>query len=395
MPRIVGNLIFFSGKAATPLYKRRAATPICWGILDLMAAVITIMNENTRPTTIPAKTASVRMSARTVTAVAVALMMALSAGTADARAGKSSSSGSRGSRTYDAPAATSTAPNMAAPMERSAAPAQQPGLQRPAAPVPAQSGGFFRGGGFMPALMGGLLGAGIGAMLFGGGFFDGLGSFGGILGFILQILLVVFLVRVAMRFFRNRSQSAAAPLGADPRPAYAGGPAGLGLNRDAADAGNNPPGGRGLGGLGGGSNRSRQPDEVGIQPADYEAFERLLTIVQTAYGREDVDALRGVTTPEMLSYFTGDLAENKGRGVLNQVTDVSLLQGDLSEAWREGNLEYATVAMRFSLIDTTVDRISGRVVEGDAKRPVEATELWTFVRPQGGQWELSAIQQTR
>lgn len=359
------------------------------------------MNENTRPTTISAKTASAKTSTRTVTAVAVALMMVLSAGTADARAGKSTSSGSRGSRTSDAPAATSTAPNTAAPMERSMAPAQQPGMQRPSAPVPAQSGGFFRGGGFMPALMGGLLGAGIGAMLFGGGFFDGLGSFGGILGFILQILLVAFLVRLAVRFFRNRSQQSAAstgaPLGAGPKPAYAGGP----LNRDAADAG--PLGGLGgghglgggLGGLGGGSARNRQPDEVGILPADYEAFERLLTIIQTAYGREDIDALRSATTPEMLSYFTGDLAENKGRGVVNRVTDVSLLQGDLSEAWREGDAEYATVAMRFSLIDTTVDRVSGRVVEGDANRPVEATELWTFIRPRGGQWQVSAIQQTR
>lgn len=338
-----------------------------------------------------------KSTTRTATAVAVALMMALSAGTADARAGKSSSSGSRGARTTEAPAATSTAPNTAMPMERSAAPAAQPGMQRPNA-APAQAGGFFRGGGFMTGLMGGLIGAGIGAMLFGGGFFEGLGSFAGILGFLLQILLVVFLVRLAMRFFRNRSQpqpasaSMGAPLGTGPNPAYAGGP----LNRDSADPRQNGSmGGGGLGGLAGGANRRQQPDELGVQPADYEAFERLLVTVQTAYGREDVETLRGVTTPEMLSYFTGDLSENSSRGVVNKVSDVKLLQGDLSEAWREGNAEYATVAMRFSLVDTTVERASGRVVEGNANQPVEATELWTFVRPRGGQWQLSAIQQTR
>ncbi|SMH56962.1 Tim44 domain-containing protein [Azospirillum agricola] len=357
-----------------------------------------IMNENTRPTTVPAKSTT-----RTVTAVAVALMMALSAGTADARAGKSGSSGSRGARTTEAPAATSTAPNTAAPMERSAAPS--PGMQRPAAAAPAQSGGFFRGGGFMSGLMGGLIGAGIGAMLFGGGFFEGLGSFAGILGFILQILLVVFLVRLAMRFFRNRSQQQPAtarmssPLGGGANPAYAGGP----LNREAADAGHNPMGGpggglgggSGLGGLMGGAKRRQQPDEIGVQPADYQSFERLLVTVQTAYGREDIDTLRGVTTPEMLSYFTSDLSENSSRGVVNKVSDVTLLQGDLSEAWREGNAEYATVAMRFSLIDTTVERASGRVVDGNPGTPVEATELWTFVRQRGGQWQLSAIQQAR
>lgn len=313
-------------------------------------------------------------------------MMALSAGSADARAAKSTSSGSRGERTTSAPAATATAPTTAKPMERTTAPATQPGA--PTAAAPAQSGGFFRGGGFMSGLMGGLIGAGIGAMLFGGGFFSGLGSFAGILGFILQIVLVVFLVRLAMRFFRNRSSG--------PTPAYAGGP----LNRDATEAGFNPqqgggPLGGGLGGGPAGRAAPRQPDEIGVQPADYEAFERLLVGVQTAYGREDVDGLSRLATPEMLSYFSGDLADNKARGIVNKVSDVTLLQGDLSEAWREGNVEYATVAMRFSLIDVTLDRASGRVVEGDASRPTEATELWTFIRPLGGNWHLSAIQQTR
>ena len=70
-----------------------------------------------------------------------------------------------------------------------------------------------------------------------------------------------------------------------------------------------------------------------------------------------------------------------------------LLQGDLAEAWREGDSDYATVAMRFSLVDKTLDRASGRVVDG-SDRPVEVTEVWTFVRPRGSNWELSAIQQT-
>ncbi|WP_372397985.1 TIM44-like domain-containing protein [Azospirillum sp. HJ39] len=367
------------------------------------------MSEKTRPSSLSA-TSKTKRGARAATAVAVALVMALAAGTADARAGKSSSSGSRGSRTTEAPAATSTAPNAVSPMERSAAPAAAPGVQRPGAaanaPAAAPSRGFF-GGGFMGGVMGGLIGAGIGAMLFGGGFFEGLGSFAGILGFILQILLVVFLVRLAMRFFRNRSQTAntapaGGPLGGNPlggnQPAYAGGP----LNRDAADVrhnpmGNGPLGGGMGGGMGGGSagpaQRRQASDEIGIQPADFEAFERLLVTVQTAYGREDVDALRAATTPEMLSYFTDDLTENRNRGVVNKIGDVRLLQGDLAEGWREGVQEYATVAIRFSLIDSTVERASGRVVDGNPTQPVEATELWTFVRPRGGQWQLSAIQQ--
>ena len=78
--------------------------------------------------------------------------------------------------------------------------------------------------------------------------------------------------------------------------------------------------------------------------------------------------------------------------MVNQVTGVKLLQGDLSEAWREGNTEYATVAMRYALTDVTVERDGGRVVEG-SRESQEATELWTFLRAHGGHWILSAIQQ--
>ena len=66
----------------------------------------------------------------------------------------------------------------------------------------------------------------------------------------------------------------------------------------------------------------------------------------------------------MVSYFGEQLAEQSSRGVRNTVTDVRLDKGDLSEAWSEGGREYATVAMRFSMIDVTRDS-SGRVVDGD------------------------------
>ena len=128
-----------------------------------------------------------------------------------------------------------------------------------------------------------------------------------------------------------------------------------------------------------------------MSPADFDAFEKLLGEVQTAYSREDLGALRAHVTPEMLSYFSEELAQNASRGVVNQISDIKLLQGDLSEAWREVKDEYATVAMRYSLDDKLIDRASSRVVE---EEPSEATELWTFRRATGGQWQLSAIQQT-
>jgi predicted lipid-binding transport protein (Tim44 family) len=145
----------------------------------------------------------------------------------------------------------------------------------------------------------------------------------------------------------------------------------------------------GLGAMLGGNAPAGAP--LTIAKADYDAFERLLEDVQAAYSAEDLAALRSDVTPEMLSYFSEQLAENASRGVINRVTDVKLLQGDLSEAWNEGNADYATVAMHFALNDSTVDRASGRTVEGGS--PSEVTELWTFMRARGGTWLLSAIQQ--
>ena len=115
---------------------------------------------------------------------------------------------------------------------------------------------------------------------------------------------------------------------------------------------------------------------------------------QAAWSARDLNALRQHATPEMVSYFADQLSEQASRGERNEVSDVRFLNGDLAEAWRESGREYATVAMRFSMIDVTRDS-SGQGVDGSPTEQVTATELWTFVRASGGSWLLSAIQQTR
>ena len=134
--------------------------------------------------------------------------------------------------------------------------------------------------------------------------------------------------------------------------------------------------------------------QLAIAANDYQAFETLLTDVQAAYSKGDLARMRGLATPEMLGYFTEELSRNASRGVENKVEAVKLEQGDLSEAWSEAGLDYATVAMRFSMIDVTRNIADGRIVEGSDRDRTEATEVWTFLRSRGGQWILSAIQQT-
>jgi predicted lipid-binding transport protein (Tim44 family) len=305
-----------------------------------------------------------------VLSLAVPVMLAASA--ADARIGGGGSSGSRGSRTFSAPPSTSTAPNAAQPFNRTMTQPGSPGMAAGAA----NKGGFFNrpGMGMLGGLAAGFLGAGLLGMLFGGGMFGGLGGLSSIFGLILQIGLIIIVVKLAMNWWQRRNATASA---------YAG-PSGTGPTAAAGPLASFRSG-SGFG-LGSGS----APLEIG--PSDYEAFERLLSEIQAAWSNEDVGKLHTLATPEMVSYFTEDLAKNKAQGDVNKVSDVKLLQGDLAEAWREGETDYASVAMRFSLVDKTVERTTGRLVAG-SEQPIEATEVWTFVRPRGTNWELSAIQQ--
>jgi predicted lipid-binding transport protein (Tim44 family) len=134
--------------------------------------------------------------------------------------------------------------------------------------------------------------------------------------------------------------------------------------------------------------------QLAITAEDYTTFEGLLGDIQTAYGKGDLAKLRGLATPEMLGYFSEQLSANASRGIENKVEAVKLEQGDLSEAWSEAGLDYATVAMRFSMIDVTRTLADGKIVDGSDHERTEATEVWTFLRSRGGQWILSAIQQT-
>jgi len=311
------------------------------------------------------------------------LMIAVSA--ADARAGRGGSVGSRGSRTFSAPPATTTAPNAAQPFNRTMT---QPGTTAPRG-TPATGNAARPGMGMMGGLMAGLLGAGLLGMLFGGGLFSGLGSLSSFFGLLLQIVIIVMVVRFAMSWWRRRNANAAAYEGPANGPAPAVGPQ---TNLRSVLGGLGAGSGATGGGLGLGSGAAASAP-LEIKPDDYEAFERLLGDVQAAWSNEDVEKLHKLATPEMVSYFTEDLAANKQQGVVNKTTDVKLLQGDLAEAWREGVTDYATVAMRFSMVDKTLDRATGKVVDG-SETPTEATEIWTFSRRPGEGWELSAIQQT-
>lgn len=132
-----------------------------------------------------------------------------------------------------------------------------------------------------------------------------------------------------------------------------------------------------------------------VSQEDLEHFEKMLTEVQTAYGQENYGTLRQLATPEAMSYLAEELGENATNGLRNHVSEVKLLQGDVSEGWSEEGKDYATVAMRYESVDYMADRDTGELAEGESTDISESVEVWTFVRPANGRiedWKLSAIQ---
>jgi len=304
---------------------------------------------------------------------------------AEARPGGKGGFGSRGSKTFSAPPSTSTAPGGAQPFQRSATPSPAQAAPAAGAAAAAQAARPSMARNLMMGVGAGLLGAGLFGMLSGSGFFSGLASLAGILGFLLQIALIGGAIWLALRFLRRRSE---------PQLASAGAP--LGRNMQQPQPGNRmvAMGGAGMGAAA----MARPAAEPQTQPLeltgdDFSTFERLLGEINEAYSNEDEKGLRDRLTPEMFGYFDEDLSGNAAKGVVDRVSDVKLLQGDLAEAWTEEGFDYATVAMRFSLINALYERASGKIVDGNPTTPQEVTEHWTFVRSRGGAWKLSAIQQ--
>ena len=283
---------------------------------------------------------------RVLLALMFSLTLALTPSLAEARAGRGFGSafsgfGSRGSRTFEN--------NGAAPLAQSS----------PYAGGAYSGGSFFSRHPFLTGIFGGFLGA----ALFGGGFF------GHMLGGFFTLLIIGFLIFFLLRI--------------------------LGAGGFAGRGGMMP---RSVGAAAAPVQQRYRGRDVYIGDADLNAFQSLHAAIQNAWSRGDLAQLRQLLTPEMVNYFANELAKNSGRGVQNLVSNVNLVKAELTEAWEEGDVQYATAYMRWTALDYTV-RIGaspsapGALVAGDPRVPTEAEEVWTFVRHRGGSWRLSAIQQ--
>ena len=313
-----------------------------------------------------------------VTVLALGTLLIAEADDAWARAG---SGGSRGSRSYSAPVRPSPAtPTTPTSPSRSIGQPQQ-------SPMASQRPGLF--GGLMGGLAGFALGGLLGSMLFGGlgGGFGGIGM--------LEILLIGAGLFMLWSFMKRRGQRA-------PEPAYAtaGGPAsasGGGDGREWASAGGaglaTAPPAPELSDLDRGIGHIRQMDP-GFDPARVAELARsVFQDVQAAVMARDVGRMRDRLAPEMYTELQAQCDRLRSGRRTNRVERIGVREAAVTEAWQESGRDYVTVLIAASLVDYTVDDVTGAVVDGakDAAQSVE--EFWTFTRPVGpNTWQLSAIQ---
>jgi predicted lipid-binding transport protein (Tim44 family) len=320
-----------------------------------------------------------------ILALFAGLLLAFSMVSVDqAEARRGGSFGSRGFRTQQSVPPTRTAPNQAAPVERSMTPNTAPNAARQQSAAP-QRPGFMNGLG--GSMMRGLLLGGLIGLLLG----QGLGGMAGFLGLLLQGLLIGGVVMLALRFLRSQKSQ-------QPAMAGAGNGNGAGGMARQAHSGTNRAGGFSVPSFGGQSasasvQSAPEEQDLKLDQGDLDRFEALLGEVQDAFAREDHAGLRRLVTPEMVSYLSEELAHNAHKGLRNDVSQVKLLEADIAESWSEGARDYATAALCYEALDVMRDRATGEIVEGDANAPSQTTEIWTFLRENGGDWKLSAIQQ--
>jgi predicted lipid-binding transport protein (Tim44 family) len=117
-------------------------------------------------------------------------------------------------------------------------------------------------------------------------------------------------------------------------------------------------------------------------------------MIVTAFATGDRELLARLVDKDVYESFAGAIEARAARGESLMTKVVSIEKtGVFDASARDGMLQ---ITLRFvaSLISVTHDR-DGKVIDGDAEKPVSMVDLWTFARPATSRdpnWKLVATQ---
>jgi predicted lipid-binding transport protein (Tim44 family) len=231
--------------------------------------------------------------------------------------------------------------------------------------------GMRPGSAFAGNFWGGFVGAGLGGLLLGGGFFGGMHGGPGVLGVLAQLLLVYSICSWTLgRCSRTLSPAESAAFA---RLVYPDARRLRGVVRP--------------GFFGGG--RAGRP--ISLNTTDFRAFEEVLHCLQSAWCAQDMPAVRSLTTPEMAEAYLCKLSDLQCQNLRDVVQGLVIRRTELIEAWSDGNGDHATLQFCTTMIDATLD-VWDRVVRGSLTEQVTLREYWSFERTGRGRWLVSAIE---
>ena len=311
-----------------------------------------------------------------------ALLTALTTGLfiaaeAEARAGGSRSSGSRGSRSYSRPTAPSTAPSPYQATPQQARPANPAPF---AQPQPA-------GGGFLRSMAGGLAGGILGGMLFrsmgfgGGGMGGGMG--GGGIG-LFEILLLAGIGYLIYRFIKSKRQAAEQ---GGYSSSYSSLPNTYDITPQNAQISTQDDLDRGL-------SHIRQMDAGFDEDRFTDQVMDIFFKIQGAWMNRDLTPVNALLADDMRRTFQTDLDRLLSEKRVNRLENIAVRTVEITEAWQEQGQDYITALIYANLLDYTTDDVTGQVVSGSKTEPVKFEEFWTFTRPVGSSsWKLVGIDQ--
>jgi predicted lipid-binding transport protein (Tim44 family) len=102
-------------------------------------------------------------------------------------------------------------------------------------------------------------------------------------------------------------------------------------------------------------------------------------MVVSAFAAGDRRQLRGLLSREVYDGFDAHIGEREARGETVESKFVSIDQSAISAAELRGRTAQITVRFVSKLVSATRDR-SGAVIDGNAEKVTDVTDVWTFAR---------------
>jgi predicted lipid-binding transport protein (Tim44 family) len=117
-------------------------------------------------------------------------------------------------------------------------------------------------------------------------------------------------------------------------------------------------------------------------------------MIVTAFADGDRQMLRQLLGDDVYEGFETAIDEREKKGEKVESTLIGIDRADIIEAEIKARMAYVTVKFVSELISVTRDA-EGEVVEGDAKKQREVTDIWTFARDTSSSnpnWKLVATE---